>query len=988
MQVQYRNSHQDEARRQATTFMAGLGPPAAGRKQTNVPALAKGKSTYHVFLPPSSLAGSEKRHTGRRKTKLIKVSAAPTAEKRASAHETRPAAQKENVAPGAASPRLDKGKGRQTAHVDDTGESSTSRFFPRPPPPRSNAVDGYFAISRRDDETSGSAASFGRQQPTPTPAEAAAARRAARLHATNADNAAIATSDDNSSLGVGRGVPPGQEFESRLDQPTSWTDTFLAGLDEHEADLTARDVLPSLTRTTQEDASPFSPGTIATGRALCCSHPAEEGIETTEPSGEAYASGTQADRSIDRALRSESESRRVEAPTRHDARHDDSVSVWPVPSAMSASASASGRKPTNNRVRFVSAKQVMASAGSSGRAERGGGVVARQPPQLDVIPSAEARADSETEDEEEFMLTPPDSRVRRTEPLMRRDSTDFRSVATRPTSPTRPASRSGHPARVAPTSSKHRDINTAPPHRQAIVTRPVVCHFSFGIKSANATTEAVESIGSQSAATFCVNCGTRGLKRIRSDARDETTQSTVSKRARGVSRSHSDVAATSSPTTISHRDVSLDRRGIASSKRAQPAVESDRPTSLVRAPRESAPTTREHGESNESVALPRSSPADRSNATDRVQHSFQHRSSSTVTGPTQSREGSRSYRTTSDAAPIASPPSRLSEAPPPQKPRRPPLVPSRLAQSFTADSLEDSTGSSTSVDGADRRSEASGSSSINTTGMESIPPPPTLHFDPHRVTPIASILQHPHALLSARNGGPTEQSSAKRINLLALVREVAPLEEVGTKVYKHGRVVEGAVNMTYRSSLLLMDGCGSLLKVSIWGECAQQWTGDAPDDDDGDDDDTDAGTQSQSQEPSGLVDIATQDVTTFSALMRPNAMDRRGRARKVCPSLRPGDVISLESIIISLRPSSSGGDASTSRIPFRRGGPPAQMEVQGSASTRTNSRAELCWRWNTVNARERRKYTFDPVLSTFDRRCKAVWRCAQRWNRRGADEQV
>ncbi|CAO1616727.1 unnamed protein product [Sympodiomycopsis kandeliae] len=1126
-------------------------PPAKSRsKQSrNGQASEANRSTYHVFLPPPRLALAPSHHQdpnlGRdtqpssphpqpNKPRLVRLI---SRRKRQGGRDGRiSGGSKENKRPHevdqqqhcpAACTKVDKGKAREvdvpmastqfppvsttetrrspsgkTSSNNDNDNDETSHVS-NDERSQSGPVNLSFSsrVATEPSAVSFSASSSRMTAYSPTPAAQAAERLATLQSRTNAP--LPPPLDEDSTPGVARGFPPGAEYDSRLDQPTSWTDTFMRSLDAHEADLTAAGLI-----TTNEDhrnsvptdpnwTGPLSLGSVAIGRALHCEHPEEEGVNGKEPTGEGYISGSQADQSIGRALRSESEVRQMEQ-SREEARRqaqqdDDGLSIWPMPSAMAAP----GRSKSNNRVRFVSAKRVMHS--TQNEHDMGRATVNEQAqqsrtvrPLLEVIGSQRSHhgmedtcrqddSDSHTEEEEEeeVILTPRRrgnhvSISHHTPPVKVNERPSHHSSLMKNSvkSVTGPPAPNNHPVNfpatdAAPSASTHKQARTQSSsnndrsfasrsypstslcqqcsHR-ASKSRPPASEFQTqtvddDFPSSNAALRNHDhfAVDTPTVSPQGPTRGTMQSSRHRSTGANETSGATrpsyryqATLPDQQISYSTSDPAqshrtsASSSASGNSNASRSVCRFSFLASRKgstisqdsdASPSPRSenvlatatksmDLPTRSNKRSRSESnhltrPTdkmTRRTKSDNASSTSSRSRDAaadvslsksttrsrDVSTESSRTRHkqaepSF-HRATAQV--PTQSAPRTQSR---SSGEPLRGEDSvstrnasrsdtghgsvDLSSTTTASRPQRPPLVPSRLAHSFTAESLERADGSLESNTDA---------STLNGTGAESIPPPPTLFFDPHHVTTISSILEKPTAYLSARNGGFKDQNSAPRINLLAMIREVGPLEEVGTKVYKHGKVVEGAINMTYRSDLILMDCTGCLLKVSLWGECAQQLAGS----EDCEESDEDV----LSQEYNGILasqpgntTSRTGDLTTFSVLMRPGGAERRGREKKKCPSLRPGDVISLESIIISLRRNNSGANTSHSMSTSRIGVPGGAMQIQGSASSRTQSRAELCWRWDTRNASEKRKYTFDPILSTFDRRCKDVWKCAQRW---------
>lgn len=357
--------------------------------------------------------------------------------------------------------------------------------------------------------------------------------------------------------------------------------------------------------------------------------------------------------------------------------------------------------------------------------------------------------------------------------------------------------------------------------------------------------------------------------------------------------------------------------------------------------------------------------------------------------------------------------STSSERPSTSRPKRPPPVPiaplrstssvkshgpSKLAQSLTAESLDRSLNSGgESCEGVEQSSSSSAHGQTMTmTGLDSIPPPPLLHFDPREVTSLLSILRNPTPHLPAKHGGHAEQITSPRINVLVLIREVGALEEIGVKVFSKGKVVEGRVDMMARSELVVMDGEGGISRVVLWGQCALAWAGTDADRDDEEEEVETSGEHSLSTRAGMTTTMDTtnlrgDETTTYGGVLlrnpaqqklgsKPAAMAKEAHHRRPVGPLRPGDVVCLSSLIVSPIPVKSSGPPQ--RAAVTRAQP---ASVQLVASERTASKAELCWRWDLrgrekERERARRKYRFDVALADFDRRCKEVWKCAARWD--------
>lgn len=266
---------------------------------------------------------------------------------------------------------------------------------------------------------------------------------------------------------------------------------------------------------------------------------------------------------------------------------------------------------------------------------------------------------------------------------------------------------------------------------------------------------------------------------------------------------------------------------------------------------------------------------------------------------------------------------------------------------------------------------------------QSIPPPPTLRFDPSSITPISHLVSRSEAFLSARQGGPSLQVAAVRFHLLALVREVGPLEETAVKLHRKGSAAMDKVEMSFRSWLILQDGRdGALLKVILWGACAKDWAG-SENQTYEDDRDREAESLTRSVDVTADSTMLTEGFTTMlqrngrpskrSKRRDTETSDRRTSSLGFRSALRAGDVVYLENVTLSAPAKQRAGGIDTSHLAGN------DEALQGAASDRTDSSVELCWRWDIRSNRDRVRYSFDPEVAAFDRRCKEVWKCASWW---------
>lgn len=306
------------------------------------------------------------------------------------------------------------------------------------------------------------------------------------------------------------------------------------------------------------------------------------------------------------------------------------------------------------------------------------------------------------------------------------------------------------------------------------------------------------------------------------------------------------------------------------------------------------------------------------------------------------------------------------------------LPPSRLAQCVTAESLDRSADSSRASPAKEQQTSLNNlvvtSTSMTESQMgESIPPPPSLRFDPSKLVPLKRLFDHPIPFLSSRQGGPSSQDSPQRFDVLVLIRDIGPLEEVQTKIYKKGQIVEGMRRSTFKSEMVVQDGEARLARLFLWGECASKWTKieELPQE------------TSHEEASSVLLNSVNDSSMTFGmntrrAILGPTprlaiplpVKSKSSKPRKSSPPLRPGDVVAMSNLILV---------KSTPRPDTSIQNPLPTYSL--SASDRTNSKAILCWRWDRRTDQERSKWNYDlEALKEFDPRSKEVWKCKIQWN--------
>lgn len=711
---------------------------------------------------------------------------------------------------------------------------------------------------------------------------------------------------------------------------TSWTETFVRGLVQQEADATREAAGAVREAGGEADMTnrPFSIGTVAVGDALRAVNAEDEGVAAVQILADAYRSGTQADEAIGDALRAttpEEELRIDEDDEREDSgngqhqqhtrEEDDSV--------------------TTSRVRFVTAKAMMASTQLAAAQAK----TTRVRPPLVVIGSQDsARGDLQ------------DDEARQTEHAeLPKGSPAKRAGGRVVMIPPPPAPSTGDPSL----------------HSNAAQEHSMESYESRSYASASCPS----NVGSQS--MDLNGTAQQALQRLSQDSQSnsldaalrvaaETTKggtSAVQGRQTCIQRStqqpmchdgsHTTLAASAARhAELPHRSERSHSDGDAGRKRTRPMLNDD-PSDchsvmrLVKAPRvETSPPRVPSRRSGLVFVEPRTAAPSKTPQTQRrdgepsrfVAHSTIASNNRLVFVQPASTPGKGQCRSlsTSDLAPRTGcmTVDESSRAGLNSESSRPPLSRLRSSRLSVAHCPESMMSAST---------DASMTSSSN--GVDSIPPPPTLRFDPSSVTSLSTVARQPQLFLPDHLGGPRGQTSAVRFNVLALVREIGSLDEVNAKVYQGGKLIEGRLERTFRSHLILQDGRdAALLKVTLWGECARVWASLEGDDSGADESSLAAGTTAAG----------------MSTLLRDGP--RVGGATQA--ALRTGDVVFLESIVLTK----------------------SDKGYEGSASPRTASSLELCWRWDARSDRDRRRYAFDPELAVLDRRCRDVWRCAQLWS--------
>lgn len=244
------------------------------------------------------------------------------------------------------------------------------------------------------------------------------------------------------------------------------------------------------------------------------------------------------------------------------------------------------------------------------------------------------------------------------------------------------------------------------------------------------------------------------------------------------------------------------------------------------------------------------------------------------------------------------------------------------------------------------------------TTIESIPPPPTHAFSLSSITSISTLLSSPNCFLSSYQGGSQHEAACK-FNLLALVVRVSGLEDAPDWKAEAGRRMD-------RCELVVKDGSDCSIKVILEKDCATVW----------------ASPKEYSSVDSDLYNInslagdsqlsetySDRYASSLEALDDSTSASRstieRQKNNRLFP-LCPGDVISLSRLILS-RPRSC-----------KQQGRPSSF-AHAIASPIYACQVEICWR-SRVQSEEDKRRNFDKSLTTFDARCKAIYRLAQMWS--------
>lgn len=264
------------------------------------------------------------------------------------------------------------------------------------------------------------------------------------------------------------------------------------------------------------------------------------------------------------------------------------------------------------------------------------------------------------------------------------------------------------------------------------------------------------------------------------------------------------------------------------------------------------------------------------------------------------------------------------------------------------------------------------------TTADSIPPPPTHDFSLSLITSISTLVSSPNHFLSTHHGGNQFETSLK-FNILALVTRMGGLEDVPD--WKAG----GGKRMD-RCELTVKDASECALKIILEGDCATRWAtpsdedasleSEGPKSHDSSMDNRDEQSNVSSEWHSNSLEAsisALQDETTSAS----RTTIERQRDDRLLP-LRTGDVIVLSRLFLvrprqqQRYPSSSSSSSSSKFV---------ESKVTSSyaiASSTSNACLEICWRNDIQNNRDRRR-NFDKCLTSFDARCKAIYRLAQSW---------
>lgn len=254
--------------------------------------------------------------------------------------------------------------------------------------------------------------------------------------------------------------------------------------------------------------------------------------------------------------------------------------------------------------------------------------------------------------------------------------------------------------------------------------------------------------------------------------------------------------------------------------------------------------------------------------------------------------------------------------------------------------------------------------------FDSIPPPPVHSFALSSLTKLANLLSSPDHYLSHLQGGQ-QVGDVRHFNILVLLRRVGGIELVKNWKADKGSMIE-------RCEVVVQDGDELTLRVVLEGDCARQWAGMPT-----------AHSESYiSLYAEPLSDKTNLDLgegqSTLHSLDRSvtdTSFNTSTNVKRTDAQLLPvqaGDVVVLNNLRLTKSDDKKRSKAWPAPPNARFSGATANTGVYAIASQGLRSSLELCWRSEPVRVQDT-IMNFDPALTAFDARCRAIIELAQTW---------
>jgi hypothetical protein len=242
-----------------------------------------------------------------------------------------------------------------------------------------------------------------------------------------------------------------------------------------------------------------------------------------------------------------------------------------------------------------------------------------------------------------------------------------------------------------------------------------------------------------------------------------------------------------------------------------------------------------------------------------------------------------------------------------------------------------------------------------TTTFDSIPPPPSHNFNLSALSDIGRLLRSPGTFLSINKGGAV-LGDAPSLSVLVVVTRLEPIEQITCS-----KTAGLRSNVVRRCEMVVRDRNRHMIKVVLEGQCASRWADTVGDD-----------TSYFTNKNRHRTGLRSQAAT--SLLRNQSFEDSTPQIDKqdTLLPIRPGDVIALSDLRLS-RSKSKAMEKVSSNASKDLG-----LSIHLTASPTFSSSLELCWRNEMIDEHDD-LVNFDPSLTAFDSRCRAIYELARSW---------